>query len=120
MVFADDNILIGSTSTIKKNGEYLVVVRRENALEVKADKSKYMVMSRDQNAVQSYSMKKGYSSFEMVKELRYLGNNCSNQNFIHEEIKIKIKIGNAVYHLVLYLLSSSLFSKNLKITIYKI
>jgi hypothetical protein len=35
---------------IKKNTEALVVVSKENGPEVTANKTKYMVMSRDQNA----------------------------------------------------------------------
>jgi hypothetical protein len=50
-VYADDvNILGGSIHTITKNAEALVVARKETGLEVNADKTKYMVMSRDQNA----------------------------------------------------------------------
>ena len=37
------------------------------------DKTNYMFMSRDQNAGQSRSMKIYNSSFERVKELKYLG-----------------------------------------------
>ena len=51
LVYADDvNILVGSVHTITKNAEGLVVAGKENGLEVNADKTKYMVMSRDQNA----------------------------------------------------------------------
>jgi hypothetical protein len=35
--------------TVKKNAEALVVATKETGLEVNADKTKYMVMSRDQN-----------------------------------------------------------------------
>ena len=50
LVYADDvNILGGSIHTIKKNAETLVVASKKTGLEVNADKSKYMVMSRDQN-----------------------------------------------------------------------
>jgi len=51
LFYADDvNILDGSVHTIKKNTESLVVAGKEIGLEVEADKTKYMVMSRDQNA----------------------------------------------------------------------
>jgi preprotein translocase subunit YajC len=48
--YADDvNILSGSVGTIKKNAETLVVVSKETGLEVNADKTRYMVMFRDQD-----------------------------------------------------------------------
>jgi len=37
-----------------------------------------MVMSRDQNAGQSHSMKIDNSSFERVKEFKYLGTTLTN------------------------------------------
>ena len=43
------NIVGGSIHTLKKNAESLVAATREIRLEVSADKTKYMVMSRDQN-----------------------------------------------------------------------
>jgi len=43
--------------TVKKNTESLVVASKEIGLEVNADKTKYMVMSRDQNARRSHDMK---------------------------------------------------------------
>jgi hypothetical protein len=46
----DVNILGRSVSTIQKNTEALEVVSKENVLEVNADKTKYMDMSRDHNA----------------------------------------------------------------------
>jgi len=39
-----------SVHTIKENTESLVVASKEIGLEVNADKTKYMVVSRDQNA----------------------------------------------------------------------
>jgi len=44
----------------------------------------------------------------------------TNQNSIPEEIKSRLRPGNACYHSVQNLLSSRLLSKNLKIKIYKI
>jgi len=74
LVYADDvNILVGSVHTIKENAEALLVASKEIGLEVNADKTKYMVMSRDQNARRSVSMKIDNRSFEMVEEFKYLG-----------------------------------------------
>jgi hypothetical protein len=41
----------------KENAEALVVDSKEIGLDVNADKSKYMIMSRDQNAGRSHGMK---------------------------------------------------------------
>ena len=59
----------------------------------------YMVMSGDQNAGRSHSMKTDNSSFERVEEFRYLGTTLTNHNSIQEEIKARLKSGNACYHL---------------------
>jgi len=77
-----------------------------------------MVMSRDQNAGQSHSMKTDNSTFERVEKFKCLGTTLTNQNSIQEEIKSRLKSGNACYHSVQNLLSSRLLSKNLKIKIY--
>ena len=51
MAYADDvNILGGGIHTLKENAEALVAATREIGLDVCADKTKYIVMSRDQNA----------------------------------------------------------------------
>jgi len=42
-----------------------------------------------------------------------------NQNSIPEEIKSRLRSGNACYHSVQNLLSSRLLSKNLKINVHK-
>ena len=53
-VYADDvNTLGGSLHAIKKNTEALVVASKETVLEVNTDKTKYIFMSRDQNAGRS-------------------------------------------------------------------
>jgi hypothetical protein len=54
-----------------------------------------------------------------VEEFKYLGRTLKNQNSIQEEIKSRLQSGNACYHSVQNLLSSSLLSRNIKISIYK-
>jgi len=59
LVYADDvNILGGSVRiyAIKENAEALVVASKETGLEVNADRTKHMFMSRYQNAGRSHSM----------------------------------------------------------------
>ena len=55
----------------------------------------------------------------MVEEFKYLGTTLTCQNSIPEEIKSRLRLGNACYHSVQNLLSSTLLSKNLKIKIYR-
>jgi hypothetical protein len=58
LAYADDvNILGGSVHTVKKNAGTLVAATKEIGLEVNADKTKYMAMSRDQNAGRNHSMR---------------------------------------------------------------
>jgi hypothetical protein len=98
--------------------EALVVTSKETGLEVNADKTEYMVMSRDQNAGRSHNIKIHKSSFGKVEEFKYLGTTLRDQNSIQEEIKSRLKSGNACYHLVQNLVSPRLVSKNTKIKIY--
>ena len=74
-------------------------------------------MSPEQAAGLSHTMKVDNSAIERVEEFKYLGTKLTNQNSIQEEIKSRLKSGNAWYHSVQNLLSSSLLSKNLKMKI---
>ena len=78
-----------------------------------------MVMSRDQNAGRIHRERMNNSNFERVEEFKYLGTTLTNQNAIQEEIKSRLRSGNACYYSVQNLLSSRLLSKNLKIKIYR-
>ena len=113
------NILGGFIHTLKENAEALVAATREIGLEVSADKSKYMVMSQDQNAGRNHSVRIDNSTFERVEEFKYLGTTLTNQNSIPEEIKSRFRSGNTCYHSVQNLLSTRFLSKNLKIKIYR-
>ena len=64
-------------------------------------------------------MRSENSIFERVGEFKYLGTTLTNQNSIADEIKSRLKSGNACYHSVQNLLPSRLLSKNLKIKIYR-
>ena len=65
------NILGGSIHTVKENAEALGAATREIGLEVHADKTEYMVMSRDQNAGRIHSVRIDNSTFERVEEFKY-------------------------------------------------
>jgi hypothetical protein len=59
-----------SLHTVKENVEALVVATKEIGLKVNADKTKYMVMSRDWNARRGDSVKIDNSSIERVEEFK--------------------------------------------------
>ena len=101
LAYADDiNTLGGGIHTLQENAEALVAATREIGLEVSADKTKYMVMSRDQNTGQIQSVRIDNSTFERVEDFKYLGTTLTNQNSIAEEIKSRLRSGNACYHSV--------------------
>jgi hypothetical protein len=54
-----------------------------------------------------------------VEEFKYLGITLTDKNSIQEEIKSRLRSGNACYHSVQNIFSSSLLSKNIKIKIYR-
>ena len=111
LVYAVDvNILGGSVRTI-------VVSSKKTGLEVNAGKSKYIVMYRDQNEGRGHNIKIDNSFTETVEEFKYLRTTLTKQNSIQEEIKSRLKSGNACNHSVQNLLFSSLSSKHLKIKI---
>jgi len=119
-VYADYvNILGGGLQTIQKNTDALVVACKETGPDVDADKIKYVVMSRDQNAGRSCNVKTVNGFFESVEQFKYLRTTLTNQNSIQKEMNSRLKSGNACYHSVHNLLSSSLVSRNVNIKIYR-
>jgi hypothetical protein len=112
LAYADDVItLVGRIHTVKENAEASLAATREIGLEVSTDKTKYMVMPRDQNAGRIHSVKMYNFTFENVEEFKYLGTTLTNKNFIGEQIKNRWKSGNACYNLVQNHLCSMLLSK---------
>ena len=119
-VYADYfNILGRSVYTIMKNTEAFVVPSKEIGLEVNADAAKNTVISRNQNVGQSHRTNLIIFPVDMWKSSNIWKQTVTNQNSIEEEIKSRLKSGNACCHSVHNLLSSRLLSKNLKIKIYR-
>jgi hypothetical protein len=58
------------------------------------EKTKYMLMSRDQNAGQNRDIKIGNRSFENVSQFKYSGTTVTNQNLIQEKIKRRLNSSN--------------------------
>ena len=73
--YADDvNILGGCILNIKKNTEGLVVASKEIGLEANTEKTKYMVVSQDQNAGQNYGIRMDDKCFERWNSLVFWNN----------------------------------------------
>jgi hypothetical protein len=120
LLYADNvNLLGDSVNTIKENSETLLEASRDIGLEINAENTKYVIMSRYPNSGQNQNIRIANESFQKVAKFKYLGATLTNQNDIHDEIKSRLNSGNARYYSVKNLLSSRLISKNLKIKIYK-
>jgi hypothetical protein len=120
LVYADDENLLGdSLNTVRENSDTLLEASRDIGLEINAEKTKYMIMSRYPNSGQNQNIRIANESFDKVAKFKYLGTTLTNQYDIHDEIKSRLNSGNASYYSVQNLFSSRLISRNLKIKIYK-
>jgi hypothetical protein len=72
---------------LKENPEELLEASRDIDLEINAEKTKYMIMSRHPNSGQNQNIRIANESFEIVTKFKYLGTTLTNQNDIHDEIK---------------------------------
>jgi hypothetical protein len=111
-------ISTGSVHTVEKTTKALLVTSVEIDLEMNADKTKYTVMSHDQNAVRSYNIKTDNSLLEKVEQFKYLGTTLTNQNSIQEEIKSRLKSENARCHLLPNRMPSSQLYTTINIWVY--
>jgi hypothetical protein len=87
LAYADVNLLGDNVDTIKKNTETSVDASKDVGLEINVEKTKYMLLSRHQNAGQNRDIEIANRSFENVSQFRYLGTTVRNQNLIEEQIK---------------------------------
>jgi hypothetical protein len=106
-VYADDvNLLGDNIDTMKKNTETFTYPNKEVGLEVKAEKTKYTLLSRHQNAGQNHNIKIVSRYFENVARLKYIGMRVTDR--FRRKIKRRLISGNAYYYSVHNLLSSRL------------
>jgi hypothetical protein len=68
--------------------------------EVNTEKTKYIVVSRQQNAGQDHILLIANKSFETVARFKYLETTVTGRNRIHEEINSILNSLNACYHSV--------------------
>jgi hypothetical protein len=71
----------------KESTETLIDASKEVALEVNTEKTKYMLLSRHQNAGQNHDINIANRSLQKVAQFKYLGTIITNQNLIKREIK---------------------------------
>jgi sorting nexin-29 len=96
LAYANDvNLLGDNMHTIHKNIETLIDASKEVGLEVNIEKTKYMLVSRDQNAGQNRDIKIANRSSENVSQFKFLGTTVTKQNLIQDEIKKRLNSGNA-------------------------
>jgi hypothetical protein len=97
LAYADDMNLLGNDiDTVNRNTETLIDASKEVGLEVNVEKTKYMLVFRDQSADRNRNIKIE-TLFENVT-VRVLGNDSNNQNLIQAEIRRRLNSGNACYH----------------------
>jgi hypothetical protein len=78
---ADVNLLGDSIGTVKKNTETLIDASKEVGLEINVEKTKYMLLSCQQNVVQNRDMKIANRSFENVSQVQIFGDDSNKSKF---------------------------------------
>jgi sorting nexin-29 len=91
LAYADDvNLLGDKIDAVKKNTGTVIDAGKEVGLEINAEKTKYVLLSRQQNVGQNRDIKIANRSFENVLQFKYFGTTVTNQNLIHEEINRRL------------------------------
>jgi hypothetical protein len=86
----DVNLLDDSINTIKEDTKSLLEASRDVGLEIKAEKTKYVIMYHHLNSGQKQNIRIANESFENVATFKYLGMTLTDQNDIHDKIKSRL------------------------------
>ena len=106
LAYGDDVNLIDIINLIYENNRNNAC--KDIGLAVNTGKTKYMEIGRHRGMIANDHIKIVNNSYEQVKAFRYLGSLLTNQNYIQEEIKCRLKAGLSCYYSVQTLLSSSI------------
>jgi hypothetical protein len=117
LAYADDvNLLGDNIVTIKKSKETLIYASKEVGLEVNIEKTKYMLLSHQQNVGQNRDIKIANRSFESVTQFKYLGTTvkslilCSVPSSI-ELVSDQIPAGSKMLLSAIHKLVNSIWNK---------
>jgi hypothetical protein len=86
LAYADDSIVGENIDAIKKNTEALLDSSKEVGLEVNPEKTKYMLMSHNENSGGKHSIEITNSFSEDVAVFRYLGTTACTKRLRGDEI----------------------------------
>jgi hypothetical protein len=96
--YADDvNLLGDNIDTMKEKTETLIDSSKEVGLEINIAKTKYMLLSRNQNAGRNRDVTITNRSFENVSQFKYLWTTVTNHILIQEENVRGLNSSNACY-----------------------
>ena len=86
MIADDVNMLGENLQTVRENTK--VFIKEHISLEINAERTKYVITSRQQNVAQNQNVTIRNLLIENVEKFKYLGVIVTNTNDIHEEIRL--------------------------------
>jgi len=120
LAYADDIIILGDTKQDTVNSmSDLMKVCKHIGLTINQEKTKYMFMTREARDNEDDSdLEVDGILFQQVHDFKYLGVNINNRNYMHNEIKLRLKAGNGCYFAMSHLFRLKLLSRKNKEKLY--
>ncbi|CAG9830616.1 unnamed protein product [Diabrotica balteata] len=120
LAFADDvDAATQSTLDIKDIFLSFEEAALNIGLKINEDKTKHMVVSKQERRRIWQNITINDHNFEVVKEFKYLGATITNDNKLEREVETKIMAGNRSFFAMQHLMTLKLLSRGTKIQIYK-